>query len=415
MPQVLILADDLSGAADCGVACVKAGLDVELSLGPSRSPSSANVVAIDADTRGLSSDQASRRMHDLTLLWGNDSSTLLFKKIDSTLRGHIGSELAAVLAARRVNGHRPLTVMAPAFPAKGRTTVAGMHFVDGQPLHETEMWRNQKPREEAHIPGMLIQWGLRCRHLDLAAVRNGLQPDSQNINDTDVLICDAATEEDLRAIAKLAAGIGPRAVWVGSAGLAHHICEALEIKAPRDSTRSAAKPPRGPALFVIGTASRKTREQTKVLLSSSNIHGVSLAPEVLLGGPETSEWRAVSRELATALQGGKDVALFGTSEGAIDTPPFGRLSAALAHMTAGLRDQVGTLIASGGETARKVLDGWDVRTLRLHGELELGVPISSATLPGSVQLTVVTKAGDFGQPDTLLNCLHWVKERGTRG
>ncbi len=79
-------------------------------------------------------------------------------------------------------------------------------------------------------------------------------------------------------------------------------------------------------------------------------------------------------------------------------------------MTAGLHGRVGALVASGGETARKVLDRWGVHSLQLHGELEKGVPISSAVVDASRPLTVITKAGDFGQPYTLLHCREWLTQ-----
>jgi 4-hydroxythreonine-4-phosphate dehydrogenase len=75
-----------------------------------------------------------------------------------------------------------------------------------------------------------------------------------------------------------------------------------------------------------------------------------------------------------------------------------------------LRGRVGAIVASGGETARKVLDGWGVQTMNLHGELEKGVPISTAAVNGSRPLTVITKAGDFGQPYTLLHCREWLTQ-----
>jgi 4-hydroxythreonine-4-phosphate dehydrogenase len=80
-------------------------------------------------------------------------------------------------------------------------------------------------------------------------------------------------------------------------------------------------------------------------------------------------------------------------------------------MTATLHGQVGALVASGGETARKVLDRWAVSTLLLHGELERGVPVSSTTVDRNRPLTVITKAGDFGQPYTLVHCREWLKQK----
>lgn len=412
MPDVLILADDLSGAADCGIACVQAGLDAEVSLGEPTSRSASSVVAVDADTRILSPAPAAERVHTLTSAWAAEPSTLFFKKIDSTLRGHLGHELAAALKARAAVVPRPFAIFAPALPAHGRTTLEGVHYVHGRPLHETEMWRYEQMQGEARIEHMLHGSGLGCVHLDLATVRSDPGAAAHRADGADVLICDALDEADLASVARFAAGVGERAVWVGSAGLAYHLPHAAGLV----GTLPAASAPRlvaapGPALFVIGSASRRTWDQATVLLSSSDIHGVVIPPEVLLRGPGTSDWQAFAEDLTSALTQGLDVILLCDSQPLAEIADRPRLSLALAEMTATLRGKVGTLIASGGETARKVLDRWGVRTLQLLGELQRGVPISHTQPTDGRTLSVITKAGDFGTPDILLQCLHWVQEK----
>jgi D-threonate/D-erythronate kinase len=411
----LILADDLSGAADCSIACMRTGLDAEVSLGPSYFPSRASIFAVDADTRGLTHADAARRMHELATSFNGDRCTVFFKKIDSTLRGHLGPELAAVLAARRAHGSNSIAVMAPALPAHGRTTLGGVVHLHGRPLYETELWKHERMEGEANIARMLAGSGLRCSHVDLISLRDGVHINSAQCQDTDVIVCDTATDEDLMAIARLATAFGERAIWVGSAGLAHCIPEAAGLVPSPAAADSAIMRPAGPVLFVIGTATQRTREQATVLLSSSEIHRVVVRPDILLSGKESAEWQESVAELASALKNGEDVLLQCDSDPVIQLAYRDQVSFVLAEMTAGLRDYAGTLVASGGETARKVLDRWAVRSLRLQGELESGVPISSASRDDSSTFTVITKAGDFGQPDTLLRCLQWVNKGGTLG
>ena len=64
-------------------------------------------------------------------------------------------------------------------------------------------------------------------------------------------------------------------------------------------------------------------------------------------------------------------------------------------------ERIGGLVLTGGETARAVLSRLGIRALRVVGEVETGVPILVAEGSG---LPVVTKAGDFGSPETLLRC-----------
>jgi uncharacterized protein YgbK (DUF1537 family) len=61
------------------------------------------------------------------------------------------------------------------------------------------------------------------------------------------------------------------------------------------------------------------------------------------------------------------------------------------------------LVVTGGETARHLLRGWGVTGLLLTGEIEPGVPRASSL--GGVAIPVVTKAGGFGTPGTLIRAL----------
>ena len=112
MSRVLIFADDLSGAADCGIACVNAGLSTIVSLGLPSNGHRVDVLSVDADTRSLSASAAAERLRQLVQVHAEDPAVLLFKKIDSTLRGHLGPELAAVLKARRAVVKGTVAVMA---------------------------------------------------------------------------------------------------------------------------------------------------------------------------------------------------------------------------------------------------------------------------------------------------------------
>ena len=78
----------------------------------------------------------------------------VYKKIDSTLRGNIGVELEAAIAEITCEK----AVVAPAFPAVGRTTMAGVLLVNGVPVAETQFANDPiLPVKESHIPSLLEQ------------------------------------------------------------------------------------------------------------------------------------------------------------------------------------------------------------------------------------------------------------------
>ena len=112
----LILADDLTGAADSAVAFARRGLSASVAWGDD--PPGDAVLALDANSRRLSPDAAAA-CHRALLQAHHREGAALFKKIDSTLRGQPAAELAATVQYLRARGRGALAIVAPAFPAAG--------------------------------------------------------------------------------------------------------------------------------------------------------------------------------------------------------------------------------------------------------------------------------------------------------
>ncbi len=400
MLEMVILADDLSGAADCGIACTAAGLDTLVILGDRAETPNAEVLAVDGDTRGRPEAAAVAETIRLTRLYGAPDR-LVFKKLDSTLRGHVGAELAAMLRTRRETGPA-FIVMAPAFPATGRTTVRGMQLLHGTPLEHTDIWRREQIQHRAHIPEILGRAGLRTAHLGLDDIRGRSLPEAfaAAANEHDAVVCDAETEADLRVIAAGSLPLGRGTIWAGSAGLARYLPEAAGLARP---VQPAVVPPAdGPILFVVGSLSSVSRGQVERLEAAGGVALVTVAPAVLRAGPQDPRWIAQERLLDAGFTSGRDVvALVGSEENA-DLAEGQRLGQALARMVVPHAPRLGALVSTGGETARAVLQAFGIGGLHLVGEVEPGVPLSIAE--GVRPLPVVTKAGAFGAPDTLIHC-----------
>ena len=415
MLKLLIIADDLSGAADCGIACAGHGLNTVVALGDAAYDTDADVLSVDGDTRRLDAKEAAAETMRLVQKYVRHNELLLFKKLDSTLRGNIGAELGAMLRTLRSGpwrSERIVTVFAPAFPATGRTTANGRQLVRGIPLEETEIWRRHGMTGKADISRILGTAGMRSAHLPLDLIRSS----NRSLGDAmielaknaDVLICDAETDEDLRGIADASFALGRGTVWAGSAGLARHLPQAAGLYR---SLRHRSEQPlaSGPALFVIGSLSGVSQEQVKVLSTAPGIISIVLPPEILLAESQSPGWRKLDSKLRNALETGCDVVASLGMESPIEMSKGPSLSAALAGFVAPHADRAGALVASGGETARSVLQAWGVTGLRLVGELEAGLPFS-VTEKWKRQLPVLTKAGDFGNPQTLFNCCQFLRQ-----
>lgn len=417
---MLVIADDLTGAADCGVACAGHGLRTLVALDDC-SDADADVLAIDADTRAAEPERAAVITARLTREHAGGDEVLLYKKMDSTLRGNVAVELAALLAVRRATacaGQRIVVVLAPAFPANGRTTVKGRLLVRGVPLEQTELWKYERKKPPLSIAEMLAEAELRTAVVGLDAVRgNALQNAMSRLaRDTDVLVCDAETDADLRAIADASITLGRGTVWAGSAGLAYHLPSAAGM------TRGTAVAGRetlaaGPTLFVVGSGASASREQARVLETWPDVISVRIAAAVLRAGDQTPEWQGHRKALERALRAGVDVLVtVGADEGGA-VEKDSTVVAALANVVRPFANAVGALVVTGGETARAVFGDWGISALQVVGEVESGLPYSIAAR-WRRRLPVLTKAGGFGKPETLIHCREFLRvldRQGTDG
>jgi uncharacterized protein YgbK (DUF1537 family) len=382
--RIVMIADDLSGAADCAVSCAVQGLRTVVQLSETPSSEAAQVVAIDAATRSMPPDRAAATIARIVANYEHAPGRVLFKKLDSLLRGHIGPELAAMRCSRTP----AVIVMAPALPAQRRTTIDGCQWLNGQRLANAEALR------------LLESAGLTSAGIELALVRSGSWQLAAKMAELavqrDALVCDAETEADLRAVAAAIAAL-PRAgwdhsiIWAGSSGLARHIPEAMGIAG--DSGPVEEPHFRGPILLVVGSRAPLAHEQASEAGRTAGMTTVLLAPEALREGRGSA--------LGNALDSGDDVVAVIEPRDATTEDPH--LCASLASWVLPHMDKVGALIATGGETARAVLAASNITGLHLSRELEPGVPL--AVSAGARQIPVITKSGSFGNRSTLANCV----------
>jgi len=407
MPRLLILADDLSGAADCAAALVSSGFSASVVLASLEETRDCEILSIDCNTRHLEPEAAASRLAEIFLPYAKNRELLLYKKLDSTLRGNVAIELAAILATRRKSFStepQAVVLLAPAFPARGRTTVDGHQFIHGVPLHESEIWKHEQSSSSTHIPSMLESAGLRTLQLDLKLVRSErklLQKAMNSFATTfDVIVCDAETDEDLYSIMSASLSLDREIIWAGSAGLAYHLSNALEI---RNENSVAAYPLsfHGPILIVIASMSSMAKHQIEVLGATSTVKILPVDSYVLIAGCNTPEWSQYAMDLEAMLRAGHDVVVTPKADTQLSSEHGRSISSALGVMMTPFADVAGVLIASGGETARAVLDAWGVKGIQMIEEIEPGLPLS-VTKGCNKSLLVVTKAGAFGDSHTLL-------------
>jgi D-threonate/D-erythronate kinase len=407
MPETkcLIIADDLSGAADCAAGCAIRGLPTRVLLGvPSTGHTATAALAVDLNSRdraaegsALAVSDAIRRLHP--------ARGALYLKIDSTLRGNWASDLiAARHAIADVTGRRALAIVAPAFPALGRTTLHGRVLVHSLPLERAQdAAHSSAPRQAGEIAAPLVRSGLAVRSLGLADVRQGAELLAASLRGAadggvDAVIADAETDDDLRRVVAGVLAANIEAFWVGSGGLMRQLAPVLGKSGLVISPLPRCPSPR---LFVVGSAAGVSHHQYEQLTTQRDVLAISAAPDDLLGG-HVGAMRDLERQLDLAIDADRDVAVEIARRLPSDAALDARLTAALASMVAPRLARAGALVATGGATVRSILEAASVTGIELGGEIEPGVPWGRTL--GSLKLPIITKAGGFGDPGTLLRC-----------
>jgi len=407
----LIVADDLTGAADSAIAFAKRRLSAHVAWGEPRADAWADesAFAFDANTRQLEPGAAARRHRDI-LRRLFDPRAQVFKKIDSTLRGHPAEEIGAMQDVLAASTSRVRVIFTPAFPAGGRITRGGRVFVHGTPLEHTEFWDPARPAERADIVTLFESVGLQAHRVALETVRGDparlRAALGQGRGGTVVCVCDAETEQDLDRIVEV--GLEePATFFAGSAGLVHSIARQASRGTVRRTVPVAHAVTNRGALLLVGSQAGPSRAALARLASLPGIHHVSV-------GADAADFGAMLPGLERAIEDGVDVVIdiAPPIDGPLVVSP--QVVDSLAGRIAPLAKRTSGLMATGGDSAAALLTHCGVRGIRLIDELEpgtsLGITLGALTLP------VITKSGGFGDAGSLQRIterLRFIRQTGT--
>ena len=140
MAECVVVADDLTGANATGVLLTKmnyrATTVMNLDTVSPSTLSDCDCILYPTDSRGADAKTAYNAVYEATERMKGDSVKIYSKRIDSTLRGNLGSETDAMLDCL---GDDYLAIVAPCFPSSGRIVIGGFMLVNGIPLHKTNI------------------------------------------------------------------------------------------------------------------------------------------------------------------------------------------------------------------------------------------------------------------------------------
>lgn len=331
--HVGMIADDLTGALDAAAPFAERGLRTRVVLAhadwDAAATADAEVLCINTASREIAADEAAHRVAIATTKLAAFKPTLLFKKVDSRLKGHLGLELGAML---RASGRTTIT-LAPAIPDLGRFVIHGS--VRGIGIDEP---------------------------IDANALCGGLP----------VLVPDAQDNAAMDLIADSISAAPDTILAAGARGLAMALARRFPIRGHAPAVHTLAQP----LLICIGSRDVITKAQVDHLMHQvSPLHLSS--PNGAVPDARPAPIALVTVDQADGIESGIVVA--------------NRFAQGLVRLVR--QQRPASMLLCGGETAFAVLTRLGVQTLDLSGEALPGVPFANALIDGRQVVILTKSGG----------------------
>lgn len=374
MYQVLVLADDLSGALEVGAKFAATGLKAivtTIPVIPTENAKESPVLVIDTETRHLAPDLAYARVFEVSHAAFKRGIPYIYKKTDSTLRGNIASEIRAVMDAYQ---DLPLLYV-PAYPAMRRTVCDGTLYVEGIPVNQTSFANDPlNPVQVGNVGRLLVEGGL-------PSIYCVTRYDLEISHAPAVYVYDATTESELRLAASKFVTSSSLKLAAGTAGFAAHLAKLLEL--PRGVSPNMPRVRTG--LVVNGSANDVSLQQIRYAIENGfgciDLNGIEAKPT------------------------GCDWVVLNSSIEANDPSAYVRkISQAVLKIIN--KVNYDALVTFGGDTTRAILEQLHRSDLLPIGEVAEGVPVSvlgpdSKRVKCGGPFYLISKAGGFGPIDLL--------------
>ncbi|HZR44037.1 MAG TPA: four-carbon acid sugar kinase family protein [Ktedonobacteraceae bacterium] len=390
-----ILADDLTGALDAAGPFASRGWHTQVVLDGQQFSFSAPIRAISTESRMLPPMEATTRVAQAACILNTPS---LFKKLDSLLRGPIASEIHAVIDERNPD----LVIIAPAFPAQGRTTLGGIQHAHGQPLDEHVIRDPFAPTQTGNLTHLLASEGIATQVIPLDVVRSTGEVLQRAFSEAcsigRVLVIDAERQKDLEHIARTSVASQKQILWCGTAGLASALAAILPQR-----PLFTLSPPVNRVLIVCGSLHPNSAQQCEYLRNQAEVKEIVLDRPLLhdpLRVAERIQQGFADETPCVLLQPGNLANHTTISMQREEVLTFLKQLASYLHGIPSLG-----LIATGGDTAAAIYRGFGLTHLEPSGMVSEGIPYSIGRRGQDHGITLVTKAGAFGDPSTLYNSM----------
>ena len=422
MQKYIVIADDLTGSnATCSLfkkiglraaSILKLQGDINYDV---------DVISYSTASRGLDKEEAYKKVSEAIKILKNKDVLVYNKRIDSTLRGNIGTEINAMLD--NLEDDR-IAVVIPSYPDSGRIVVNKTMLVNGVLLENSDAGKDPKTPIKTSCVESLIQKGIKysSTYFTLSDIEQPIEEIVKKIQEaikkSRVLIFDAVNNEDIIKISKAIIHSDIDIVTVDPGPFTLYYSKELQKKNHLEKK----------ILMVIGSVTATTKKQIEYILQEEDIFLVKMKVEDFF--EKETCLKEIERVIAYIKKGIASYDLF-----LVTTSPIGdEKKADLQKLTENLNttvEEISKIIANTlTETIVKILketqkfegiysSGGDITIALLEKLKAIGVEIREEVIPlaayGRIMggdfsnLKLVSKGGMVGDETVIKLCLHKMK------
>lgn len=412
MIQLLMIADDFTGALDAGVQFASHGAKTTVITDTvsqwSQDVQNVDVLVVDAETRHMPAQQAYDTVHRIVIQGVQAGIPHIYKKTDSALRGNIGAELSALLHA---SGEKQLPFL-PAFPQIGRCTNQGVHYIQDLPVAQSVFGKDPfEPVKESRVDKLIAG-----QTQDPVTVLPPLNYGDALPEQEGILVFDSLSERDLSITAHRLMEGKKLAIMAGCAGFAAMLPQLLgtntlhhEPVLPKLDSR---------LLVLCGSVNPITQTQLDHAQASGFLR-LRMEPRQKLepdywgsdqGRQQLAQWLPLLQQGKHTIIDSNDpgsnqpTADYAKAQGLTLEDVRLRISGSLGQILKAISQEnlPGTLLVTGGDTLMQCMNCMGIHEIEPLCEVEAGVVLSRFQYQG-VSRYVISKSGGFGKADLLIS------------
>ena len=427
MIQCVIVADDLTGANASASLLKKVGLKVASLMVLDKLASvdlgKLDAIACSTDSRGISSQDAYNRVLAATKLFKDHQALVYNKRVDSTLRGNLGSEIDAMLDGL---GDGRVAIVVPSFPDSNRIAVQGMLFVEGTLLEYSDAAKDPKtPVDTSVIQGLIEKTTRRkVTTIYIQDVAKGeaylAEKLTQAAKDHDIIILDAVRNRDLDTIAKALISTPLKYIAVDPGPFTKHLCSLLVVEEAKDEKK---------ILLSIGSVTETTRKQLKQLNGSRRVYFSYIdAGKLIDQTKRDDEIKRVIQDIKTSATDYNRICITSTVLEGDCKLPLDQIAQASGQDIEGISKMISTgiaaitkelivqdfgfegVISSGGDITVALCEA--IGAIGIEIEEEVVPLVAYGTLIGGEKdkFKIITKGGMIGGKDCFTLCIDRMKK-----